>query len=83
MSTNYFIGKIHSKNIPIANNFDENDIKTIIVQQKIFVCFRSLEGARIFCRIRSYILSCRKQEVILSQALKIPFHGELPDFVCS
>ena len=48
MSTNYFIGKIHSKNIPIANNFDENDIKTIKVQQKIFVCFRSLEGARIF-----------------------------------
>jgi len=44
-----------------------------------------MDGAKIFCRIRSYLSTCRKQGVSSSQALDILFRGELgelPDFIC-
>lgn len=72
-----------NKNVPFTNNLAENDIRMTKVQQKISGCFRSLDGARIFCRVRSYLSTCRKQGVNLSQALKMLFRGELPDFVRS
>ncbi len=72
-----------NKNVPFTNNLGENDIRMTKVQQKISGCFRSLDGAKIFCRIRSYLSTCRKQGVSSSQALKMLFRGELPDFVRS
>lgn len=38
--------------------------------------FRSQEGAEFFCRIRSYISSCRKQDVSSTTALNLLFNGE-------
>ncbi|MFQ5688243.1 MAG: IS66 family transposase [Candidatus Scalindua sp.] len=67
--------------VPFTNNLGENDIRMTKVQQKISGCFRSMQGAKIFCRIRSYISTCRKQGVKSSQALEILFRGELPDFM--
>lgn len=69
-----------NKHVPFTNNLAENDMRMTKVQQKISGCFRSLDGAKIFCRIRSYLSTCRKQEVNLSQALQMVFHDELPDF---
>jgi len=67
--------------VPFTNNLGENDIRMTKVQQKISGCFRSMDGARIFCRIRSYLSTCRKQGVTSSQALNMLFKGMLPDFL--
>lgn len=70
-----------NKIVPFTNNLGETDIRMTKVQQKISGCFRSMDGAKIFCRVRSYLSTCRKQGVSSSQALEILFRGELPDFV--
>lgn len=67
--------------VPFTNNLGENDIRMTKVQQKISGCFRSMDGAKIFCRVRSYLSTCRKQGVSSSQALGLLFRGKLPDFI--
>jgi transposase len=67
--------------VPFTNNLGENDIRMTKVQQKISGCFRSFEGAEYFCRIRSYISSCRKQDISSTVALDLLFNGKSPDFV--
>jgi transposase len=65
--------------VPFTNNLGENDIRMTKVQQKISGCFRSVDGAKIFCRVRSYLSTCRKQGVSTSLALDLLFQGKLPD----
>lgn len=72
---------MNDPDIPFTNNLGERDIRMTKVQQKISGCFRSMEGAEIFCRVRGYLSTCRKQGVSSSRAMEMMFEGKLPDFV--
>ncbi len=65
--------------VPFTNNQGENDIRMTKVHQKISGCFRSMKGAEMFCKVRSYISSCRKQGVSATDALSSLFAGLLPE----
>ena len=69
--------------VPFTNNRAENDIRMTKVQQKISGCFRSFEGAETFCLIRSYLLTCQKQDIDPTEALKTLFKGQLPEKLTS
>ena len=45
------------------------------VQQKISGTFRSEDGAKAFCRIRSYISTARKNALSAMDALTLAFSG--------
>lgn len=72
---------MYEKDVPFTNNQGENDLRMTKVQQKISGCFRSIEGAMIFCRIRSYLITCRKHGMDPTEALSFLYKGMLPDFL--
>ncbi|MFC3375143.1 IS66 family transposase [Rugamonas sp. CCM 8940] len=62
--------------VPFSNNIAERAVRMPKVKQKISGCFRTVEGANNFCRIRSCLDTLRKQGHSMLDVLYRAFIGD-------
>ncbi|MEK7996396.1 MAG: IS66 family transposase [Planctomycetota bacterium] len=67
---------LHDFRVPFTNNQAEQDLRMMKVQQKISGTFRTIEGARMFARIRSYVSTVRKHERDVFENIVLLFEGQ-------
>ena len=67
---------LHNSRVPFSNNQAEQDLRMMKVQQKISGAFRTLAGAQMFARIRSYLSTARKNQRNVFEETVAVFAGQ-------
>jgi transposase len=64
---------VHDFSTPFTNNQGERDVRMAKVKQKVSGCFRSMQGAKIFARLRGALSTAKKQGLNLIDAMTLLF----------